>query len=111
MKSFVREEVGLAIVPGITVRRELADGALVRVTLPELAMPRRTLMVYRDQGYLSESATELIKLVRSFNWEQEPVGKPEPQPPRAAAKPRGPDPRGGARGGEPMSNDQLTMTE
>jgi len=71
VKSFVREEVGLAIVPSITVRRELDDGALVRVPLPELSMPRRTLMIYRDQGYLSDSASELIKLVRSFNWEHE----------------------------------------
>ena len=36
-------------------------------------MPRRTLMVYRDQGYVSDSASELIKLVRNFNWAQEPV--------------------------------------
>src|SRR6476646_4519209 len=69
VKSFVREEVGIAIVPGITVRQELADGTLVRVPLPELSMPRRTLMVYRDQGYVSDSASELIKIVRSFNWE------------------------------------------
>jgi len=27
-------------------------------------------MVYREQGYLSESARELIKIVRAFNWEQ-----------------------------------------
>ncbi len=73
VKSFVREEVGLAIVPAITVRRELADGTLVRVPLRELSMPRRTLMIYRDQGYLSDSATELIKLVRTFNWDDEPV--------------------------------------
>jgi DNA-binding transcriptional LysR family regulator len=71
VKSFVRERVGLAIVPGITVRQELADGTLVRIPLPELSMPRRTLMVYRDQGYLSDSASELIKLVRTFNWAQE----------------------------------------
>src|SRR6185295_5812533 len=69
VKSFVREEVGLAIVPGITVRQELADGTLVRVPVSELSMPRRTLMVYRDQGYVSDSASELIKIVRSFNWE------------------------------------------
>lgn len=75
VKSFVREEVGLAIVPSITVRRELADGALVRVQLPELSMPRRTLMIYRDQGYLSDSASELIKLVRTFNWD-DPIGIP-----------------------------------
>jgi len=69
VKSFVREEVGLAIVPGITVRQELADGTLVRVKVQELSMPRRTLMVYRDQGYVSDSASELIKIVRTFNWE------------------------------------------
>jgi DNA-binding transcriptional LysR family regulator len=88
VKSFVREEVGMAIVPGITVRQELADGTLVRVPLPELSMPRRTLMVYRDQGYVSDSASELIKIVRSFNWEQSGlasrlarVGAPAPPAP------------------------------
>jgi DNA-binding transcriptional LysR family regulator len=87
VKSFVREEVGLAIVPGITVRRELADGTLVRVLLPELSMPRRTLMVYRDQGYVSDSASELIKLVRSFNWDEDvqppvrPTGETTPTAP------------------------------
>jgi DNA-binding transcriptional LysR family regulator len=70
VKTFVRERVGLAIVPAITVRQELADGTLVRLPLPELSMPRRTLMIYRDQGYLSDSASELIKLVRTFNWAQ-----------------------------------------
>lgn len=70
VKSFVQEEVGLAIVPAITVRRELADGVLSRVPVTELSMPRRTLMVYRDQGYLSDPASELIKLVRTFNWDQ-----------------------------------------
>lgn len=69
VKNFVQEGVGVAIVPGITVRQELRDGTLVRVPLRELAMPRRTLMVYREDGYLSKPAAELIKLVRSFNWE------------------------------------------
>ncbi len=70
IKSFVQEEVGLAIVPGVTVRQELRDGTLVRIPLRELAIPRRTLMIYREQGYLSDSARELIKVVRAFNWEQ-----------------------------------------
>jgi hypothetical protein len=69
----VRERVGLAIVPGITVRQELADGTLVSIPMREVSMPRRTLMIYRDQGYLSDSASELIKLVRSFNWTHAPV--------------------------------------
>jgi DNA-binding transcriptional LysR family regulator len=70
IKSFVQEEVGMAFVPGITVRQELRDGTLVKIPLRELAVPRRTLMIYRDQGYVSETARELIKIVRAFNWDQ-----------------------------------------
>jgi DNA-binding transcriptional LysR family regulator len=69
IKEFVRQEVGLAIVPGVTVREELKTGTLIRLPLGELAMPRRTLMIYRDQGYMSESARELISIVRAFNWQ------------------------------------------
>ena len=69
IKSFVQAEVGMAIVPRITVAQELRDGALVQIPLAELNMPRRTLMIYRDQGYLSDSARELIKIVRNFNWD------------------------------------------
>jgi DNA-binding transcriptional LysR family regulator len=69
IKSFVQADVGLAIVPRITVAQELRDGGLVQVPLTELNIPRRTLMVYRDQGYLSDSAHELIKIVRNFNWD------------------------------------------
>jgi DNA-binding transcriptional LysR family regulator len=69
IKSFVQAEVGLAIVPRITVRQELRDGSLARIRIPELNIPRRTLMVYREQGYLSASARELIKIVRNFNWD------------------------------------------
>lgn len=69
IKSFVAAEVGLAIVPKITVRQELADGRLlVRIAVPELNIPRRTHMIYRDHGYQSEPARELIRIVRSFNW-------------------------------------------
>ncbi len=68
IKEFVRQEVGLAIVPGVTVREELRNGSLVRLQLRELAMPRRTLMIYRDAGYMSEAARELIGIVRAFNW-------------------------------------------
>jgi DNA-binding transcriptional LysR family regulator len=68
IKSFVQEEVGIAVVPLITVQRELDEGTLVRIRVPELNIPRRTLMIYRDRGYLSDSARELIKIVHSFNW-------------------------------------------
>jgi DNA-binding transcriptional LysR family regulator len=75
IKSFVREDVGLTIVPGVTVREELRDGQLARLRIPELEIPRRTLMIYREQGYLSEPANELIKLMRSFHWERPPQAR------------------------------------
>jgi DNA-binding transcriptional LysR family regulator len=85
--------VGLAIVPGITVRQELRDGTLARIPLRELAIPRRTLMVYREQGYLSDSARELIKIVRAFNWDHGLVpprreAVDQPLPPRVRRMPR-----------------------
>lgn len=68
IKNFVQEQVGLAIVPRLTVEQEIRDGRLVVVPVQELALPRRTLMIYREHGYMSEPARELIKIVRGFNW-------------------------------------------
>jgi DNA-binding transcriptional LysR family regulator len=56
IKNFVQAEVGLAIVPRVTVEDELAEGKLAKIPIAELKMPRRTLMVYRDEVYLSDSA-------------------------------------------------------
>jgi DNA-binding transcriptional LysR family regulator len=69
IKNFVEAEVGLAIVPGITVRQELRAGRLVRLNVAELNIPRRTLMIYWQHGYLSEPARELIKVMRAFDYE------------------------------------------
>ncbi len=68
IKTFVQAEVGLAIVPKITVAQELRDGTLAEIPVAELKIPRRTLMIYREAGYLSDAATELIKIVRNFNF-------------------------------------------
>ena len=87
IKSFVQEEVGLAIVPGVTVRQELRDGTLVRIPLRELNVPRRTLMIYREQGYVSDTARELIKIVRAFNWDQGFNDKQQNRAPIAALEP------------------------
>ena len=52
----------------MTVAQELRDRTLAEIPVAELHMRRRTLMIYRDHGPLSNAARELIKLVRSFNW-------------------------------------------
>jgi DNA-binding transcriptional LysR family regulator len=70
VKHFVQEGVGLAIVPRITVARELRDGVLVQIPLPELNIQRQTLMICRDHGYLSDAAREWVDVVSSFNWSQ-----------------------------------------
>ena len=59
----------MAIVPSVTVKREIAAGRLVRVKVPELSMPRQTYMIYRERGQQAEAARALINVVRSFNWE------------------------------------------
>jgi DNA-binding transcriptional LysR family regulator len=66
IKSLVKEDVGFAIVPGVTVKQELAAGTLVRLKLPEINMPRQTFMIYRDAGHQSNPARALIDIVRDF---------------------------------------------
>jgi DNA-binding transcriptional LysR family regulator len=73
IKSLVQAEVGLAIVPRVTVRREIGAGGLVQVPVPEIRIPRRTFMIYRENGAHSDAARELIETVRSFNWEAQPA--------------------------------------
>ncbi len=62
IKSFVQGDVGLAIVPRITVQQELREKRLVNIPVRELNIPRHTFMVY-PSGYISDSARELIKVV------------------------------------------------
>jgi DNA-binding transcriptional LysR family regulator len=89
IKSFVQEHIGLAIVPKVTVRHELREGTLARIPLAELNTPRRTLMIYREQGYVSDSARELIKIVRSFNWDAPAPARPKrPDKASSDARPR-----------------------
>jgi len=66
IKNFVQADVGLAIVPRITVIQDLRDGLLAEIPVQELNVPRTTLMIFRS-GYLPDSARELVKVMRSYN--------------------------------------------
>jgi DNA-binding transcriptional LysR family regulator len=66
VKNFVQADLGLAIVPRITVIEELRAKSLVEIKIEELCMPRKTLMIYRS-GYLSDSARELVNIFRTFD--------------------------------------------
>ena len=67
VKEFVRNDLGLAILPGICVIQELRLGTLVRLPLRDLDIARETLMIYRDQGYLSESSQRFIKVMMQYH--------------------------------------------
>jgi len=66
IKRFVEMGNGVALVPGLTVRTELASGTLVQVQVRELQMERRLRLVYRRQAALSHVAVEFLKVVEAY---------------------------------------------
>jgi DNA-binding transcriptional LysR family regulator len=88
VKHFVQQDIGLAIVPRLTVLHELAAGSLVEVPVEGLDISRRTLMVFRERGYVSDCAQQFIDMVKQFDWDSwlPHVAAPA-QPRRASLKP------------------------
>ncbi len=66
IKRFVEMGNGVALVPGLTVRTELASGALVRVRVRQLQLERRLRLVYRRQASLSHVAVAFLKVVEAY---------------------------------------------
>jgi DNA-binding transcriptional LysR family regulator len=70
MKEFVEEDIGLAIVPRVTVLSELRAGRLVEVPLSTVRIPRQTYLIFRDRRYMSDAAHGLLSILSAFNWKQ-----------------------------------------
>jgi DNA-binding transcriptional LysR family regulator len=66
IKRFVEMGNGVALVPGLSVRMELASGALVRVRVKELQLERKLRLVYRRQASLSHVAVAFLKVVEGY---------------------------------------------
>jgi len=66
IKRFVEMGNGVALVPGLTVRTELASGALVRVRVGELQLERELRLVYRRRASLSHVAVAFLKVVEAY---------------------------------------------
>jgi DNA-binding transcriptional LysR family regulator len=66
IKRFVEMGNGVALVPALTVRTELASGALVRVQVKELQLERKLRLVYRRQASLSHVAVAFLKVVEAY---------------------------------------------
>jgi DNA-binding transcriptional LysR family regulator len=66
IKRYVAMGNGVALVPHLTVARELETGDLVRIPVDELEMKRVLRLVHRRQGTLSYAATAFLHSVRSL---------------------------------------------
>jgi DNA-binding transcriptional LysR family regulator len=64
MKSMVIGDVGVAMVPRMTVLQELRERRLVEIAVPELRLPLRSVMVFRKDSK-SETAERLIEIMRN----------------------------------------------
>lgn len=72
IKRFVAMGNGVALVPHLSVARELETGALVRVAVDELEMKRVLRLVHRRQTTLSYAARAFLRTVRSMAEAQGP---------------------------------------
>jgi DNA-binding transcriptional LysR family regulator len=57
---------GVALVPALTIQKELAAGELVRVRIKELQIERKLRLVYRRQATLSHAAVAFLKVVEAY---------------------------------------------
>jgi DNA-binding transcriptional LysR family regulator len=72
IKRFVAMGNGVALVPHLTVARELEAGDLVQVKVDELEVKRVLRLVYRRQATLSYAARAFLRTVRALAQEQGP---------------------------------------
>ncbi len=66
IKRFVGMGNGVALLPGLTVERELQSGELVQVRVPELQFERKLRLVHRKHANLSHAALAFLKVVESM---------------------------------------------
>ena len=66
IKRFVAMGNGVALVPNLTVARELETGELVAVPVDELEMRRVLRLIHRRQGTLSYAAKAFLQTVRAL---------------------------------------------
>jgi DNA-binding transcriptional LysR family regulator len=66
VKQFVALGAGVAILPGLAVRQDVARGDLVRVNVPELDWRRRLWIVHRQQSPVSHAAAAFLRTLRTL---------------------------------------------
>ncbi len=69
VKEFVKQEMGIAILPRLCVQKELAEGSLIEVPLLGLDFSRSVRVIYPDEKNISEGARDFLELIRSWKWD------------------------------------------
>jgi DNA-binding transcriptional LysR family regulator len=72
IKRFVALGDGVALVPHLTVARELEDGSLVQVHVDELEFKRVLRLVHRREASLSYAARAFLRTIRTLARDQGP---------------------------------------
>ena len=65
IKKFVAMGNGVALLPAITVEKEVSHKELVRVQVPELTFDRKLRLIHRREGTLSHAAEALLTVVEA----------------------------------------------
>lgn len=66
VRRFVEQGNGVALVPALTVARELASGVLVRVAVRELQMERKLRLIHRREAALSHAALAFLNEMETY---------------------------------------------
>ncbi len=66
VRRFVEQGNGVALVPALTVQRELASGVLVRVPVKELQMERKLRLIHRREAVLSHAAMAFLRQMEAY---------------------------------------------
>ena len=67
IKRFVEMGNGIALVPGLSARKEVTSGDLVRIRVRELQTERKLRLVYRRRAGLSHAALAFLKVVEAYS--------------------------------------------
>ncbi len=67
IKRLVENDVGVALVPKLTARREIATGQLKALSVPEMKLERKLNIIYRRNSVLSHAAKVFLKLAKEMS--------------------------------------------
>ena len=66
IKRFVEEGIGVALVPLLTARTEIARGQLAALTVREMKLERRLHLIYRKGANLSHAARAFLRVAKEL---------------------------------------------